>query len=148
MSKQIEVMDADKTSNQAAMHSVMVMEQWGGGETYDEATWIERGRHAVRQTMEGMLELGRALIILKEHTEHGRFMEIVKSQFGLAIAETSRLMSAIKRFATPQMQKAAPKLMDLGKSKLLELLVEEELRWLVWQMVKKSMAQRWTILTA
>lgn len=126
MSKQIEVMDADKTSNQAAMHSVMVMEQWGGGETYDEATWIERGRHAVRQTMEGMLELGRALIILKEHTEHGRFMEIVKSQFGLAIAETSRLMSAIKRFATPQMQKAAPKLMDLGKSKLLELLVEED----------------------
>ena len=84
MSKQIEVMDADKTSNQAAMHSVMVMEQWGGGETYDEATWIERGRHAVRQTMEGMLELGRALIILKEHTEHGRFMEIVKKSIWIS----------------------------------------------------------------
>lgn len=126
MSNQIEAIDANQTSNQAAMHSIMIMEQWGNGETYNENIWIERGRHAVRQTLEGMFELGRALIVLKEHTEHGRFMEIVKSQFGLGIAETSRLMSATKRFATPQMQKALPKLMDLGKSKLLELLVEED----------------------
>lgn len=126
MSNQVEVIDTDKTSNQAAMHSVMVMEQWGNGETYNEATWIERGRHAVRQTMEGMFELGRALIVLKEHTEHGRFTEIVKEHFGIGYNETARLMAATKRFATPQMQKALPKLMDLGKSKLLELLVEED----------------------
>lgn len=31
MSNQIEVMDVDKTSNHAVMHSVMVMEQWGNG---------------------------------------------------------------------------------------------------------------------
>lgn len=126
MSSEVEVIDVNATSNHAAMHSVMVMEQWGNGETYNEATWIERGRHAVRQTLEGMFELGRALIVLKEHTEHGRFESIVKEQFGLGKAETSRLMNATKRFATPQMQKAAPKLMDLGKSKLLELLVEED----------------------
>ena len=40
--------------------------------------------------------------------------------------EVTRLMNATRRFATPQMQKAAPKLMELGKSKLLELLVEED----------------------
>ena len=119
---------ADVTANQnyQAAHSVMVMEQWGNGEVYNEATWVERGRHAVRQTMEGMFELGRALIVLKEHTERGRFMEIVKREFGIGHNETARLMAATQRFATPQMQKAAPKLMDLGKSKLLELLVEED----------------------
>ena len=119
---------ADVTANQnyQASHSLMVMEQWANGEIYDEATWIERGRHAVRQTMEGMFELGRALIVLKEHTERGRFMEIVKREFGIGHNETARLMAATQRFATPQMQKAAPKLMDLGKSKLLELLVEED----------------------
>lgn len=126
MSHEVEVMDAVAAQNYQAAHSVMVMEQWGNGEVYNEATWIERGRLAVRQTMEGMFELGRALIVLKEHTEHGRFMEIVKGQFGIGHAETARLISATKRFATPQMQKAAPKLMDLGKSKLLELLVEED----------------------
>lgn len=126
MSNEVEVMDAVAVQNYQAAHSVMVMEQWGNGEVYNEATWIERGRLAVRQTMEGMFELGRALIVLKEHTEHGRFMEIVKGQFGIGHNETARLMSATQRFATPQMQKAAPKLMDLGKSKLLELLVEED----------------------
>ena len=126
MSNEVEVMDVVAAQNHHAARSVMVMEQWGNGETYNEERWIERGRQAVRQTMEGMFELGRALIILKEHTEHGRFMEIVKSQFGIGHAETARLMSATQRFATPQMQKAAPKLMDLGKSKMLELLVEED----------------------
>lgn len=110
----------------AAMHSMMVMEQWGNGEAYSEERWIERGRQAVRQTMEGMFELGRALIVLKEHTEHGRFVEIVKTQFGIDKSAAARLMSATQRFATPQMQKAQAKLMDLGKSKLLELLVEDD----------------------
>ena len=104
----------------------MVMEQWGNGEIYSEERWIERGRQAVRQTMEGMFELGRALIVLKEHTEHGRFRDIVGKEFGIGRNETARLIAATQRFATPQMQKAAPKLMDLGKSKLLELLVEED----------------------
>ena len=69
---------ADTTANQnfQAAHSAMVMEQWGYGEIYNEATWVERGRHAVRQTMEGMFELGRVLIVLKEHTEYRRFSQI------------------------------------------------------------------------
>ena len=126
MSNEVEVMDGVAAQNHQAAHSVMVMAQWGNGEVYSEERWIERGRQAVRQTMEGMFELGRALIVLKEHTEHGRFETIVKEQFGIRGSESARLMSATKRFATPQMQKAAPKLMDLGKSKLLELLVEED----------------------
>ena len=126
MDKQVEVIDVTSNQNFQAAHSVMVMEQWGNGETYNEATWIERGRQAVRQTLEGMFELGRALIILKEHTEHGRFEVIVKEHFGLGRSECARLKRATQRFTTPQMQKALPKLMDLGKSKLLELLVEED----------------------
>jgi len=116
----------NNNSNQVAMHSLMVMEQWGNGEVYNEDRWIERGRQAVRQTMEGMFELGRALIVLKEHTEHGRFSDIVQKEFGVDKSAAARLMNATRRFATPQMQKAAPKLMELGKSKLLELLVEED----------------------
>ena len=123
---EIEVMDAVNTDKNAAMHSMMVMEQWGNGEVYSEERWIERGRQAVRQTLEGMFELGRALIVLKEHTPHGRFLEISENEFGIKRSEAGRLMSATRRFATPQMQKAQARLMDLGKSKLLELLVEED----------------------
>ncbi len=123
---EIEVLDAVQTQSHAAMRSVMVMEQWGNGETYNEDRWIERGRQAVRQTLEGMFELGRALIVLKEHTEYRRFSQIVQDEFGIGKSESARLMSATRRFATPQMQKAQDKLMQLGKSKLLELLVEED----------------------
>ena len=105
---------------------MQVMEQWGNGETYNEATWIERGRQAVVKTLEGMFELGKTLIVLKEHTEHGRFREIVEAEFGIKGSETARLIRATQRFATPQMQKAQPKLIGLGKSKLLELLVEDD----------------------
>ncbi len=113
-------------SNSAAIQSAAVMEQWGNNEVYNEERWVERARQAARKTLEGMFELGRALIVLKEHTEHGRFRDIAEMELGLHYRETARLMNATKRFATPQMQKAAPKLMDLGKSKLLELLVEED----------------------
>lgn len=121
----LEVITAD-VINQQALHSMQVMEQWGNGETYNEATWIERGRQAVVKTLEGMFELGKTLIVLKEHTEHGRFREIVEAEFGIKGSETARLIRATQRFATPQMQKAQPKLIGLGKSKLLELLVEDD----------------------
>ena len=46
MSKQ-EVIEHDTltvAANNAALNSVRVMEQWGGGETYNEDRWIERAR--------------------------------------------------------------------------------------------------------
>ncbi|MFD1246069.1 hypothetical protein ACFQ3H_13035, partial [Paralysiella testudinis] len=123
--KKQELVEED-ISNNAAIHSMAVMEQWGNNEIYNEERWLERARHAARKTLEGMFELGRALIVLKEHTEHGRFAEIANAELGLHEREARRLMNATRRFATPQMQKAQAKLMDLGKSKLLELLVEED----------------------
>ena len=116
----------DASATEMALHSEHIMTKFANGEAYNEAIWIERGRYAVRQTMEGMFELGRALIVIKEHTPHGKFTEIIKNEFGLHERESRRLMNATLRFLDPQMQKAAPKLMDLGKSKLLELLVEED----------------------
>lgn len=126
-----EILDADLSQAQDAVqaqvrHSMAVMAQWANGEKYDENVMIERGRYAMRQTLEGMFELGRVLIIIKEHTDHGRFTDIIVQNFGLHQREAQRLMNATQRFTTPAMQKAQPKLMGLGKSKLLELLVEED----------------------
>ena len=127
MSKQ-EVIEHDTltvAANNAALNSVRVMEQWGGGETYNEDRWIERGRQAMRQTVEGMFELGRVLIVLKEHMTWEKFADLCEV-FGMSVRAAQQLTQATRRFATPQMQKAQSKLMELGKSKLLELLVEED----------------------
>ena len=109
-----------------SIHSATVMEKFSNGEAYNEAIWIERGRFAVRQTMEGMFELGRALIVIKEHTPHGRFTEIIGTEFGLHEREARRLMNATLRFIDPKMKSVQSKLITIGKSKLLELLVEED----------------------
>ena len=115
----------NNNSNQVAMHSLMVMEQWGNGEAYNEDRWIERGRQAMSQTVEGMFELGRVLIVLKEHMTWEKFADVCEV-FGMSARAAQQLTQATRRFATPQMQKAQSKLMELGKSKLLELLVEED----------------------
>jgi len=127
MSKQ-EVIEHDTltvAANNAALNSVRVMEQWGNGEAYNEDRWIERGRQAMRQTVEGMFELGRVLIVLKEHMTWEKFADVCEV-FGMSARAAQQLTQATRRFATPQMQKAQSKLMELGKSKLLELLVEED----------------------
>ena len=126
MSKEIIEHDTlNMAANHVAMNSVMVMEQWGNGEVYNEDRWIERGRQAMRQTVEGMFELGRVLIVLKEHMTWEKFADVCEV-FGMSVRAAQQLTQATRRFATPQMQKAQSKLMELGKSKLLELLVEED----------------------
>lgn len=79
----------------------------------------------MRQTVEGMFELGRVLIVLKEHMTWEKFADVCEV-FGMSARAAQQLTQATRRFATPQMQKAQSKLMELGKSKLLELLVEED----------------------
>lgn len=81
--------------------------------------------YSTRKTMEGMFELGQALIVLKEHMTWKQFADVCEV-LGMSVRAAQQLVQATHRFATPQMRKAAPKLMDLGKSKLLELLVEED----------------------
>lgn len=115
----------DASATELALHSANVMEQWGNGETYNEDVWVERAKLATRKTMEGMFELGQALIVLKEHMTWKQFADVCEV-LGMSVRAAQQLVQATHRFATPQMQKAAPKLMDLGKSKLLELLVEED----------------------
>ena len=114
------------SSVELALHSESIMAKFANGEAYNETVWIERGRQYVRRTMEDMFELGRALVVIKEHTEHGRFTEIINTEFGLHEREARRLMNATLRFIDPKMKQVQPKLMDLGKSKLLELLVEDD----------------------
>lgn len=122
-----EVITAEQI-NQQALHSMQLMEQWGDGEVYNEAVWVEKGKQAINKTLEGMFELGKALIVLKEHTEHGRFLEIAEKEFGIKRAEVARLINATMRFGSKEMKQVQAKFSEkgIGKSKILELLVEDD----------------------
>lgn len=51
--------------------------------TPEESILVRRGRAALRRGHQEILELGKVLIELKSIASHGRFLRIVKEQFGL-----------------------------------------------------------------
>ncbi len=121
--------DTDKTalSNEAYIrHSMAVMQQWGNGDVFDKKLLVDRGKHCQKAMVEQMLEFGRILIILKEHLAHGEFVETVQSEFDITRSTASRFMQATFKFCGEGLQDTTPKLIQLGKSKLLELMTQDD----------------------
>lgn len=128
MAQDIEILDAEpeKSGGNMALHSAEVMQLWANGESYDEKIFIERGKLKFREAQEAFFEFGRVLVVLKEHMPHGKFQETVQREFNIAPQSARKMIQATVKFCSPQMLKAQPKLLVLGKSKLFELMTEED----------------------
>jgi len=107
-------------------HSMAIMQKWGNNELYDKNILIDRGKHCQRSITEQMLEFGRVLIILKEHLNHGEFTETLESEFGISRKTAHKFMQATIKFCGEGLQDNTPKLIQLGKSKLLELVTQDD----------------------
>lgn len=123
----VEILDAvpAQTSSDIARHSVEVMSQWANGDVYDEKTYIERGKMKFQEAQDAFFEFGRILVVLKEHMPKGHFHETVKNEFNIDPSAARRMIQATVKFCSPELLKAAPKLLGLGKSKLFELMSED-----------------------
>lgn len=128
MAQDIEILDAEpeKSGGNMALHSAEVMQLWANGEAYDEKIFIERGKLKFREAQEAFFEFGRVLVVLKEHMPHGKFQETVQREFNIAPQSARKMIQATVKFCSPQMLKAQPKLLVLGKSKLFELMTEDD----------------------
>ncbi|MDG2949331.1 DUF3102 domain-containing protein [Bisgaard Taxon 10/6] len=107
-------------------HSMAIMDKWGNGEAYDEKIIVDRGKHCQRTMVESMLEFGRVLIILKEHMAHGKFQETLEHEFNVTPRAAQKFMQATLKFCGEGLQDTTPKLVQLGKSKLLELVTQDD----------------------
>ncbi|MBF0802929.1 MULTISPECIES: hypothetical protein [unclassified Neisseria] len=128
MVQEVEILDAEpeKSGGNMALHSTEVMQLWANGEAYDEKIFIERGKLKFREAQEAFFEFGRVLVVLKEHMPHGKFQETVQQEFNIAPQSARKMIQATVKFCSPQMLKAQPKLLALGKSKLFELMTEDD----------------------
>lgn len=128
MAQDVEILDAEpeKSGGNMALHSAEVMQLWANGEAYDEKIFIERGKLKFREAQEAFFEFGRVLVILKEHMPHGKFQETVRQEFNVSPESARKMIQATVKFCSPQMLKAQPKLLVLGKSKLFELMTEDD----------------------
>lgn len=107
-------------------HSQEICELYLDGQPYDRQRVVNEARFCLAQSAESMLEAGKRLIVLKEHEGHGEFIQIVESQLGVNYSIAKKMAGAAAKFLSPKLQGKSQKLLTLGKSKLYELMVEDD----------------------
>jgi hypothetical protein len=115
-----------ETTNQAAEHSLQIMDSYGEGLPYDRSRVVHEARFYMAQSAEAMLEAGKRLVILKEHEPHGDFENIVREQLALPERTAQRMMQSAIKYLSPKLQSKAPALALLGKTKMFELMTEDD----------------------
>lgn len=113
-------------ANALTSHSTAIAEQFGDGMPYDRSRVVNEARFYMAQSAEAMLEAGKRLIVLKENEPHGEFESVVREQLGLPERTAQRMMAASLKYLSPLLQAKAPALALLGKTKLFELMTEDD----------------------
>ncbi|STQ91371.1 DUF3102 domain-containing protein [Iodobacter fluviatilis] len=103
-----------------------ISQRFGDGQLYDRIRIVNEARFYMAQSAEAMLEAGKRLIVLKENEAHGEFIEIVQQQLGLNDRTARLMMQATIKYTSPALDSKRQTFAVLGKSKLFELMVEDD----------------------
>ncbi|PAV03356.1 hypothetical protein CBG25_08090 [Arsenophonus sp. ENCA] len=112
--------------NALSEHQQAIMDKYGEGLPYQRERIVHEARFYMAQSAEAMLEAGKRLIILKENEPYGEFMRIVEENLGLPYRTAARMMQVSIKYLSPALQAKLPSLAALGKTKLFELMTEDD----------------------
>ena len=112
--------------NAMSEHRLEIMKQFGDGLPYERDRIVHETRFYMAQSAEAMLEAGKRLVILKENEPHGDFIYIVESQLSLSKRTAQVMMQASLKYLSPKLEPKAQALALLGKTKLFELMTEDD----------------------
>ena len=112
--------------NAMSEHRLEIMQQFGDGLPYERDRIVHETRFYMAQSAEAMLEAGKRLVILKENEPHGDFIDIVESQLSLSKRTAQVMMQASLKYLSPNLEPKAQALALLGKTKLFELMTEDD----------------------
>ncbi|AIA72725.1 conserved hypothetical phage-related protein [Pectobacterium atrosepticum SCRI1043] len=118
--------DLNVKLNALTEHRIQVMAQFGDSLPYERDRIVHEARFYMVQSAEAMLEAGKRLVILKENEPHGEFIEIVENSLGIATRIAQKMMQASLKFLSPTLASNAKALSHLGKTKLYELMLEDD----------------------
>lgn len=118
--------DINVSLNAMTEHRLEIMQQFGDGLPYERDRIVHEARFYMAQSAEAMLEAGKRLIILKENEPHGDFIDIVESQLSLPKRTAQVMMQASLKYLSPKLEPKAQALALLGKTKLFELMTEDD----------------------
>ena len=112
--------------NLMAGRSAEILARFGDGLPYDRTRLVNEARFYMAQSAEAMLEAGKRLIVLKENEPHGEFEQIVREQLGIPERTARQMMQATLKYSNPQLESKRQALAVLGKTKLFELMTEDD----------------------
>ncbi|WP_406706886.1 DUF3102 domain-containing protein, partial [Sodalis sp.] len=113
-----------KNTEKSAQQEVMA--RFGDGLPYERERIVHEARFYMAQSAEAMLEAGKRLIIIKENEPHGEFTKIVTERLGMAHRTANLIMKAALKYTSPGLQANSQTLASLGKTKLFELMTEDD----------------------
>ncbi len=116
----------NQVANLAAEHSQQIMATYGDGLPYERSRLVRETQFYMEQSAMTMLEAGKRILILKEHEAHGEFTQIVEQQLGINARTAQRMMQSSLKYLSPKLASKASALTVLNKSKLLELMAEDD----------------------
>ena len=138
MSKKPETLNADEQVIEATQTASELMpvtdlsvqldevsKVYGDNLPYNRNQVIGEVKFLMNQTTEGMLEMGKRLVMLKENEPHGEFMKIIEKDFNLSKSTAQRMMQASVKFLNIK-NPNYPALGNLGKAKLFELMTQDD----------------------
>lgn len=100
-----------------------IMERFGDGIPYDRARIMDHQRFYSRLLADGMLQLGKGFVFMKENEDHGDFLQLV-AELGYSPRTVQRMMAAAVKFLAPGRDN--PRLLGLAPTKLIELTVLDD----------------------
>ncbi|WP_020613116.1 hypothetical protein [Sediminispirochaeta bajacaliforniensis] len=117
----IELIAADFQKKQ--LNAQEADELYGNGEIYDRDSCMAKARFFMRVAQESLIEVGKQLILIKSHEEHGAWYPLL-DQIGINYRTASRAMHVARRYGK------SDKLTDLGYTPLsvLEDFTEDQLQ--------------------
>lgn len=104
----------------------MIDASFGEGLAYQRDRVVNEARFYMGEAAQSMLEAGKRLILLKEHEPHGAFLEILQTRLQLSPRTAQVMMKASLKYLSPPLVSQAQTLAQLGKAKLIELMVEDD----------------------
>ncbi|QBH98699.1 DUF3102 domain-containing protein [Limnobaculum zhutongyuii] len=108
------------------MHSSVLSIQFDNGLPYERERVVNEACFFSAQCAESMLEFGKRLILIKENEPQGEFHHILKSRLNLAPRTAQLMMQAAIKYLSPKLRPTAQALSHLGKTKLFELMTEDD----------------------
>ncbi|EJF5828965.1 DUF3102 domain-containing protein [Salmonella enterica] len=112
--------------NEITQHRIAIMEQFGEGLPYERTRVIHEAKFYMDQSTKAMLEAGKRLLILKENEPYGDFQAITRDELNLEPRIAQKMAQAALKFLSPQLEANAKTFSHLGRSKLYELMLEDD----------------------